>query len=97
MNVRLVGRAHVSLRSLEPKEKRQISVSLQHLSSTDYKTLLKSGQLHRLVIGFSQRQLFVYAVGANLRLILSLSGNTWRVEDIVSHDWLERIRRIQSR
>ena len=89
MKLVLQRRAEIALRSLGSVEQSHITRALDELRSATPSTLLRNPNLHRLV-GASD-QMYAYRGSPQMRLLLSLQGDTCVVEDIVTHDRLSRL------
>lgn len=72
-------------------DQRQVERAMARIANAESKRDLVAGRLHRLVAGFSGRELFAYRGSNRLRLILSFEGDACTIEDIVDHDKLNRL------
>ena len=79
-------RADIMIRSLSKAQQNQINRSLSALSTTDAAELRPS--LPKLPTSRTDAEFFVYRGSPSLRLILSLSGDTWTVEDVIDKERL---------
>ncbi len=89
MQVTTQGRAEIAIRSLSKLEQRQITRALSTLSAEDSAKLRPS--MDELTTSFADKVFFIYRGSPNLRLILSLDGDTWTVEDVINKDLLARL------
>jgi len=90
MNIVFQQRAEIALRSLAPAEKKKITKEIDSLMASNFKEVLLSPKLHKLV-GLSPAKLYSYRASKKLRLILSICEDKWIVEDIIHPDRLNRL------
>jgi mRNA-degrading endonuclease RelE of RelBE toxin-antitoxin system len=86
MQVLLQRRAEVALRSLDKIEQSRILRAMHTISETDQKAIQRLPHVKKL----QWQGFYVYRSSAKMRLIISFDGDVCVVEDIVSHDSLER-------
>jgi plasmid maintenance system killer protein len=84
MKVTLQQRAEIARRSLTRSDKNQVGKAIASLNELNFEKALSSPDFHKLA-GLSQTQLYAYRVNNRLRLIISIDGDKWFVEDIVDH------------
>lgn len=90
MDVDIKKPAEVALRSLQDTEQRRMMRVLDVLSSSSPAEFGRNPKVHKLVTRFGEK-LYSYRGSEKLRLILSVEGDTLTVEDILTHDRLERM------
>jgi len=90
MDIIIQRRAEIALRSLKQNEQEQIVTALARIKSVEPKDLFKVPNLHKLRKELGEN-LYSYRGNSRLRLVLSIKENVCTVEDIVSHDKLNRV------
>ncbi len=90
MDINIKRRAEIALRSLKRNEQRQILKALAQIESVEPKDLFKVPNLRKLRKQLGEN-LYSYRGNDRLRLVLSIQENVCTVEDIVSHDKLNRL------
>jgi hypothetical protein len=91
MNILMQRRAEIAFRSLSKMEKEKIAAAISVLSAVDCTKLRQEQNLHKLAVGRSDKELYVYRGTSNLRLIISLDDDTCSIEDIVDRDRLNQL------
>jgi len=91
MQLHIHRRAEISIRALDKSEQKRIRRALTELEAAEPTLPLQRAKLHRLAAGFSGKKLYTYNASPRLRLILSFEANECTVEDVVSHDRLDRL------
>jgi hypothetical protein len=84
-------RAAIALRSLSTRDRDKVVAALERLQTTDFQSLLQRRQLYKLHQA-SETGLYVLRATNRLRVIVSKCGDALMVEDIMSHDRLDRLR-----
>ena len=90
MDIIIQRRAEIALRSLKQNEQKQIRKALAQIKSVEPKDLFKVPNLRKLRKELG-KNLYWYRGNERLRLVLSINENVCTVEDIVSHDKLNRL------
>lgn len=82
MQISIERRAEIALRSLEGAERTKVEIALAELLSVDARALHTNVNITRLVRESSGKNLFVYKVGKEMRLVISFEGDSCIVEDV---------------
>src|SRR4051812_19709601 len=90
MKVILYRRADIALRSLGTVERKHIDKALRELEDINPKDFSRSRKIHR-VTSAAGETLYVYRGSPQLRLVLSVHGDTCAIEDVVDHNRLDRL------
>ena len=90
MQILIQHRAEISLRSLPKVKQKQIARALDELKTADLRLLYSSPKLHRLHAPLSEKKLYAYRGSLDLRLLLSFEDDTCTVEDVATHERLDR-------
>lgn len=88
--VNLHRRAEKGLRGLSSIERKRALSAIRLISKSNWNEIANDRNLH-LILGNEDKKLYTYRSSPKIRLILSyLGGNSVQIEDIVSHDALQR-------
>lgn len=82
MQISIERRVEIALRSLEGEERKKVEIALAELLSVDARALHANVNITRLVRESSGKNLFVYKVGKEMRLVISFEGDRCVVEDV---------------
>lgn len=82
--------AEIALRSLGSTEQKQTVRALNMLLSQGMTGIFHDQKVHKLAT-YSEEKLYSYRSSPKLRIVFSIHDDMLVVEDIVSHDRLERL------
>jgi mRNA-degrading endonuclease RelE of RelBE toxin-antitoxin system len=88
MQIQIQDRAEVSLRSLRKPEQTKIARTLNKLAETQPASLYRNAKLLKLGSEFPHKKMYIYKGDQKLRLIISVEGDTYTLEDIIDSDRL---------
>ena len=90
ITVNLHRRAEKGLRGLSSIERKKALSAISLISKSNWNEIINDRNL-QLMRGNEDKKLYTYRSSPKIRIILSyLGGNTVQIEDIVSHDSLQR-------
>jgi hypothetical protein len=95
MHITLEPRAEIALRSLRGTELTQTKKALVKLAAMSRREVSQQPLFSRKALELAGADYYVIRTGANIRLLVTFTGESCRIEDVVHHDRLAQILRAR--